>query len=233
MLGRDQHFYSPALAGKIVPVVVLDVLRGGDLPEHDEARERSIGAVPLVLPHGDALLNVVHQQGVMEFGRADVQCGDTPTASREPTSVRIPADPVVEIERRSRCRVAANKAMFEGVPNVGPGEAADAFPRECFHQLEATTCTSEAVPVQTVLVKAVGCVDVRTKVKWADGADDQTLFAEDTHREVLFERAGSTRIDPHAALGRWRSACDVWSGISGGDDPWSHDLLGASHRCAQ
>src|ERR1700730_10978269 len=40
MFGRHQHFHPPALADKIVPVVVLSILGGGDLPEDDEAGER-------------------------------------------------------------------------------------------------------------------------------------------------------------------------------------------------
>src|ERR1700676_3576694 len=123
--------------------------------------------------------------------------------------------------------------MFNRVSNVGPGEAVYTFPAKSFHQLEPTACTSEAVPVQTMLVKAVGCVDIRTKVKWADAADDQALFSEHPHREVFFKWAGSTRVNPHAALVRWCMIREVWSGISVGDGSWGHDLLGVSLRCAQ
>src|ERR1035438_639991 len=101
MLGRHHDFYAATLTGKIVPVVMLSVLGGGDLPEGDETGERFICAVPLILPHGDALLDVIHEKSVMEFRRADVQCCDTPTTSRQPSCVRIPAHPVVDIDRRS------------------------------------------------------------------------------------------------------------------------------------
>src|ERR1700730_1019456 len=100
--------------------------------------------------------------------------------------------------------------MFDRVSDVGPCEAVDAFPAKCLHQLESTACTSEPIPVEAVLVKAVGCVDIRPKVKWADGADDQALFSEHTNRKVFFKRAGSTRVNPHAALGRWCRSRDVW-----------------------
>src|ERR1700730_10191817 len=100
--------------------------------------------------------------------------------------------------------------MFDRVSDVGPCEAVDAFPAKCLHQLESTTCTSEPVPVEAVLVKAVGCVEVRTEVKWADGADDQALFSEHTNREVFFKRAGATGINPQAALTRRCRRRDVW-----------------------
>src|SRR5580704_10909961 len=113
--------------------------------------------------------------------------------------------------------------MFGRVPNVGPREAVDAFPAKGLHQLEPTTGPSEPVPVQAVLVKAVGCVDVRTKVKWADGAHDQALFSEHTNCEVFFKRARATGINPHAALTGGCRRRDVWSGIPIGDDSRGHD----------
>src|ERR1035438_5221660 len=123
--------------------------------------------------------------------------------------------------------------MFDRIPDVGPREAVDTFEAKSFHELEHANGTSEAVPVQAVLVHAFGGVDVRTQIKWTEGTDDHALFSEDADREVFFKRAGATGIEPHAALASRCGSRDVWSGIPVGDDFWGHDLLSDSHGCDQ
>src|SRR5277367_3241897 len=122
--------------------------------------------------------------------------------------------------------------MFSRIPDIGPYEGADASVCEGLRQLQAAAGSNKTIPVQTVLINAVGCVDVSAEVKWADGAEDQALLSEHPYRKVLFQRTGSTRINPHTALTRWCRTCDPWSGVLAGDDLWRPDLLGASHRCA-
>src|SRR3974390_2097579 len=233
MLARDQHFEAAALAREVVPVVVLGILRDSDLPERDKPGEGGNGTVLFVLPQADPLLHVIHEQGVMNFGRADVQRGDPPATSGQPARARIPAHPIIDVDRGSCRRFAAHEAVLNGVPNVGPCQAVYAFPAKRLHQLHTTTGTCESVPVQTVLVKAVSGVDVGTEVKWTHAAEDQALFCEDAHCEVFFKRARSTRINPHAALSCWCSSREVWSGVPAVDDSRGHNLLSACHRPAQ
>src|SRR5580704_7699623 len=122
--------------------------------------------------------------------------------------------------------------MFRRVADVGPYESADASVREGLRQLQAAAGSNETIPVQAVLVHAVRRVDVSTEVKWADGAEDHALLSEHAHRKVLFQRTGSARINPHAALARWCRTRDPGSVVLAGDDLWRHDFLSASHRCA-
>src|ERR1700733_12741830 len=115
--------------------------------------------------------------------------------------------------------------MFRRVADVGPYEGANASVREGLRQLQAAVGSNKTIPVQALLVDAVRCVDVSTEVKWADGAEDHALLCEHAYHKILFQRTGSARINPHAALARRCRTRDPGSVVLAGDDLWRHDFL--------
>ncbi len=73
---------------------------------------------------------------------------------------------------------------------------------DVFTSFPAHRLPHEPVPVQAVLVDAVGRVYIGADVKRPKRVDDDALLGKGAYRQVLFKRARAAPVDPHAALGR-------------------------------
>src|SRR5690242_16141570 len=114
--------------------------------------------------------------------------------------------------------------MFSGITHIRSDQTTEASENERLYQLHAGAATHEAVPIQVVMVHAVGRIHIGAKIEGSNRVHNHALFCEETGRKILFQRAATTGINPYAALGCWPSGCDIGTGVAPGDDPGGHDL---------